>query len=163
MVKFTSFQGFAARKGVARRSQRRFPARRRAGIGGFLALLLAGMPQDARANFQFCNQTLDVVNVAVGQWDVDDWESSGWWTVGPNQCANLIEHTLTARYVYVFARDVFNKAVLAGDTTMCIDPGEFRLRGGEDCLVTGHIPVEFFEVDTRRSERWTFYLSEPAR
>ncbi len=163
MVKFIYFQWLAHFGGVASESQRRIPARSGAILGGFLAVLLAGTPQSARANFQFCNQTLDVVNVAVGQWDVDEWESSGWWTVGPNQCANLIEHTLTARYVYVFARDVFNKAVLAGDTTMCIDPGEFRLRGGEDCLVNGHIPAQFYEVDTRRSERWTFYLSEPAR
>lgn len=128
---------------------------------GVSALALLFWSDSAAANFQFCNQTLDVVNVAVGQWDLDVWETSGWWTVGPNQCANVIEDTLTARFVYLFARDVFNKPMFEGTTTMCIDKDEFRISGQEDCLLRGHIAARFQEVDTRRSERWTFYLKAP--
>ncbi|MEM6758929.1 MAG: DUF1036 domain-containing protein [Pseudomonadota bacterium] len=121
-------------------------------------LWIVANPSTARANFQFCNQTLDVVNVAIGAYDTDAWETAGWWTVGPNQCANVIEDTLTSRYIYVYARDVFNASMLQGTTTMCVDPGEFRIRGREDCLIRGHISAQFHEVDTRRSERWTFFL-----
>lgn len=121
-------------------------------------LWIVANPSTARANFQFCNQTLDVVNVAIGAYDTDAWETAGWWTVGPNQCANVIEDTLTSRYIYVYARDVFNASMLQGTTTMCVDPGEFRIRGREDCLIRGHIAAQFHEVDTRRSERWTFFL-----
>ncbi|WP_254796978.1 DUF1036 domain-containing protein [Sulfitobacter albidus] len=106
-----------------------------------------------------CNQTLDVVNVAIGLYDVDDWETSGWWIVGPNQCSNVVEDSLTSRYIYVYARDVFNGSMLAGDTSMCVAPGEFRIRGRQDCLIRGHIAAEFEEVDTRRSERWTFFIT----
>lgn len=119
-------------------------------------VLAAASP--AYANFQVCNQTLDVINVAIGTYDFDEWETTGWWTIGPNQCANVIEETLTSRYVYVYARDVFNASMVPGTTTMCVDPGEFRIRGREDCLIRGHIAARFEEIDTRRSERWTFFL-----
>ena len=132
-------------------------------VGGVLLILAAILTQSKRAeaNFQVCNQTLDVINVAIGAWDLDAWETRGWWTVGPNQCANVIEDTLTSRFIYVYARDVFNKSMLEGTTTLCVDDGEFVLRGREDCLVRGHIAARFHEVDTRASERWTFFLRAP--
>lgn len=137
-----------------------FDGQRVRAIGVFIAGFLA-VPQQAEANFQVCNQTLDVINVAIGAWDLDAWETEGWWTVGPNQCANVIEDTLTSRFIYVYARDVFNKSMLEGTTALCIDPEEFVIRGREDCLVRGHIAARFHEVDTRASERWTFFLRAP--
>ncbi|WP_100369833.1 DUF1036 domain-containing protein [Yoonia maricola] len=118
-------------------------------------------PNAAIANFQVCNQTLDVTNVAIGLYRVDAWETSGWWTIGPNQCANVIEETLTSRYIYVYARDVFNNTMLPGTVPLCLDPDEFRIRGREDCVQRGHISAPFVEVDTRRSERWTFFMQAP--
>ena len=125
-------------------------------LGSVVALMGLAGPVEAR--FQVCNQTFDVVNLAIGQWDYDAWETSGWWTIGSNQCADVIEEGLRSRFVYVYARDVFNKTMVSGTTEMCIDPDEFRIRGHEDCLVRGYLSVPFFEVDTRRSERWTFYI-----
>ena len=143
--------------GRKQRLTARFPR-----VLSILTVLWAIPPDRAEANFRFCNQTLDVANVAVGEWDVDDWATSGWWVVGPNQCANLIETPLTARFVYVFAMDVFNKPLLKGTTTLCVMPDEFdKIRGHDTCLTVGRIPAEFLEVDTRRSERWTFFLSAP--
>ena len=132
-------------------------------IGGIALILtgLAAIPERAEANFQVCNQTLDVINVAIGAWDLDAWATQGWWTVGPNQCANVIEDSLTSRFIYVYARDVFNKSMLEGTTTLCVDADEFVIRGREDCLVRGHIAARFHEVDTRASERWTFFLRAP--
>ena len=131
--------------------------------GAFVLLFGCFSPLPAFANFQVCNQTLDVINVAVGAYDVDAWETRGWWTVGPNQCADVIEEELSSRYVYVYARDVFNQSMLDGTTSMCIKPEAFVLRGREDCLVNGYLSANFFEVDTRRAERWTFYLQTPAQ
>ena len=48
--------------------------------------------------------------------------------------------------------------MVSGTTEMCLDPGEFRIRGHEDCLVRDYLSAPFFEVDTRRSESWTFYI-----
>lgn len=122
---------------------------------------LASFPGGAAAEFQVCNQTFDVVNVAIGQYDRDAFETSGWWTIGPNQCASVIDSELRSRYIYVFAQDVFGKSVLTGATPMCVGPERFEIRGETNCLVRGFIEARFFEVDTLRSERWTLFLNPP--
>lgn len=116
----------------------------------------------AKAQFQVCNQTFDVVNLALGHFVRAAFETTGWWTVGPNQCVFLIEDQLEARYVYVFAQDVFGRVILSGATPMCVAPDRFVIRGERDCLVRGFLEARFHEVDTLRSERWTLFLYPPA-
>ncbi|MFT6450781.1 MAG: putative membrane protein [Halocynthiibacter sp.] len=115
----------------------------------------------ARAEFAVCNQSFDVVNVAVGQFEEGEFGTQGWWTVGPNQCANVIRDPLEARYIYVFAQDVFGKAILNGTTPMCIGVDKFSIHGVTDCLLRGYLEAGFFEVDTQKTERWTLFLSAP--
>jgi uncharacterized membrane protein len=124
-------------------------------ILGFL--LLTASP--AMAEFAVCNQSFDVVNVAIGQFERDEFVTRGWWTVGPNQCANVIREKLDARYVYVFAQDVFGNAILNGGTSMCVGPKEFEIQGEKDCAVRGFLEVPYVEVDTQRTERWTLFLT----
>ena len=128
----------------------------------FLAVvtILLG-PKTAWAQLSVCNQSLDVVNIAIGRFDQGAFETSGWWTVGPNQCANVIETQLEARYIYAFAQDVFGRIILSGATPMCVAPDKFEIRGETDCLVRGFLEARFLEVDTRRSERWTLFLYPP--
>ncbi len=130
---------------------------------GIVVLLITVLlaPTPARAQLSVCNQTLDVVNVAIGRFDEGAFQTSGWWTVGPNQCANVIETQLDARYLYAFAQDVFGRVILTGATPMCVAPGKFEIRGETDCLVRGFLEARFLEVDTRRSERWTLFLYPP--
>lgn len=116
----------------------------------------------ARAEFSVCNQTFDVLNLAIGHYDLDAFETSGWWTIGPNQCANVIEDELTVRYVYAFAQDVFGRVILSGDTPMCVAPDKFEIRGEGDCLLRGYIEAGFEEVDTLKTERWTLFIRPPA-
>lgn len=113
------------------------------------------------AQFAVCNQTFDVVNVAIGKFERSLFVTSGWWTIGPNQCANVIKQELSVRYVYVFAQDVFGKTVLSGATRMCVAPGRFEVRGETDCIIRGYIEAPFYEVDTQRTERWTLFLTPP--
>ncbi len=115
----------------------------------------------ARAEFAVCNQSFDVVNVAVGQDESGAFVTRGWWTVGPNQCANVIRNPLSARYVYVFAQDVFGNSILNGSTPMCIATARFSIQGEKDCALRGYLEVPYVEVDTQRTERWTLFLTAP--
>jgi uncharacterized membrane protein len=127
-------------------------------IGRILGLaLLSASP--VHAEFAVCNQSFDVVNVAIGQYERSDFVTRGWWTVGPNQCANVIRDKLETRYVYVFAQDVFGNAILNGGTSMCVGPKRFEIQGEADCAVRGYVEVPYVEVDTQRTERWTLFLS----
>ena len=116
----------------------------------------------ARAEFTVCNQTLDVVNLAVGQ-EVREsgeafWQTEGWWTVGANQCVKVIRDELVNRYIYVYATDVFGQPLLNGTTSMCVGTRRFVIRGDKDCWVNGRMAAPFFEVDTQKTERWTLFL-----
>lgn len=116
-------------------------------------------PTETKAEFTVCNQTLDVVNLAVSQ-EVDDaFQTDGWWTVGANQCVNVIREELANRYIYVYATDVFGQALLAGSVEMCVERRRFTIRGIEDCWERGHIAARFFEIDTLEQPRWTFFLT----
>ena len=130
------------------------------GLVGLLASL--GAAGEARAEFTVCNQTLDVVNLAIGQ-EVDDaFQTEGWWTIGANQCAEVIREELANRFIYVFANDVFGQPVLNGTTEMCVGQKGFVIRGIESCWQRGHRAVKFYEVDTQAVERWTLFLTSPA-
>lgn len=127
------------------------------GILAFLSLLFA--PGAARAEFTVCNQTLDVVNLAVGQELDAAFQTDGWWTIGANQCVNVIRDELTNRYIYIYATDVFGNAILSGSTDMCVERKRFTVRGIDECWQRGHIAARFYEVDTLEQSRWTFFLT----
>lgn len=121
----------------------------------------------AWATFTVCNQTLDLVNVAVGQPLGDapaeeaDWafQTEGWWTIGANQCVNVIREDLANRYIYVYATDVFWQPILSGTTEMCVENRRFVIRGLENCWQRGHQAARFIEVDTQEQVRWTLFLT----
>ncbi|WP_292174101.1 DUF1036 domain-containing protein [Mesorhizobium sp.] len=123
------------------------------------ALLAVLSIAQARAEFTVCNQTLDVVNLAVGQKVDNADQTDGWWTIGANQCVNVIREELTNRYIYIYATDVFGHAILNGSTEMCIDRRRFSIRGIDECWQRGHIAARFVEVDTLEQVRWTFFLT----
>ncbi|MFN3145145.1 MAG: DUF1036 domain-containing protein [Paracoccaceae bacterium] len=118
-------------------------------------------PDVADAQFAVCNQTLSVLNLAIGRFQHDAFVTSGWWTVGPNQCANVIRLELDVRYIYVFAQDVFGNVVLSGAVPMCLAPGRFNITGEAECLERGYVEGRFHEVDTLKSERWTLFIYPP--
>lgn len=114
---------------------------------------------EGRAEFTVCNQTLDVMNLAVGL-DVDgSFQTEGWWTIGANQCVDVVRDELSTRYVYLYATDVFGNAILEGGTSMCVEKRRFTIRGIRDCWKRGHILARFVEVDTLDQIRWTYFLT----
>jgi len=140
------------------------PARTVAFRAGLLAagaaVFVSAMTTPATAEFSVCNQTLDVVNVAIGQKHGDIFRTEGWWTIGSNQCATVIREELQNQFIYVFATDVFGQTVLDGTERMCIGSGRFSIDGTESCWTRGYRETEFVEVDTKAVERWTMFLSD---
>jgi hypothetical protein len=88
-------------------------------------------------------------------------QTEGWWTVGANQCAEVIREELANRFIYVYANDVFGQPILSGTTEMCVGKKRFVIRGIESCWQRGHLAVKFYEVDTQAVERWTLFLTSP--
>ena len=132
----------------------------RRGLRGIGAVVLAAAlwPGLALAQFQVCNQTLDLANVAIGQPGPEGFETRGWWKIGPNQCATVIRKPLTSRYLYIFATDVFGKELLSGAVPMCIGTERFVIEGAADCPLRGLVEARFIEVDTGQNDDWTLFL-----
>jgi uncharacterized membrane protein len=80
----------------------------------------------ARAEFTVCNQTLDV-NPRCRTGD-RSFQTEGWWTVGANQCVDVIREELGNRYIYIYATDVFGHAILSGSIDMCVEKRRFHSR-----------------------------------
>jgi uncharacterized membrane protein len=125
-------------------------------LAALLGMWLSG---PANAQFTVCNQTLDVVNLAIGE-EVDRAaQTDGWWTLGANQCVNVIREELRNRYVYLYATDVFGNPILDGSVEMCVGRHRFTIRGMDDCWLRGHIAAPFLEVDTLEQASWTLFLT----
>ncbi|MFB9151320.1 DUF1036 domain-containing protein [Roseovarius ramblicola] len=128
-----------------------------AACGGLAAAALAwGGP--ARAGFSVCNDSFDVLNLAVAYDAGAGFVSEGWWTIAPNRCVAVIRDRILSRYVYVFATDVFNQALLAGDAAFCVADDRFRIPGADECWARGHVAAEFAEVDIGEAGHWTLVL-----
>jgi uncharacterized membrane protein len=113
------------------------------------------------AEFSVCNQSLDVLNVAIGYEQDGDFQTEGWWSVGANRCVDVVREPLKMRYIYVYAEDVFGQAVAEGNVASCVDNKRFLIRGTTDCWIRGHKEAHFLEVDTKSQERWTLFLKSP--
>lgn len=122
----------------------------------FLGLFPAGK---AQAELRLCNQSYDVLNVAIAVPAGDGFSTRGWWRVAPNQCATLLRDRLRSRYYYVFAADVFGNEVLPGAIPMCVAPRRFEIEGQQDCLLRGFLDARFSELDTGDQPDWTLFVA----
>jgi uncharacterized membrane protein len=112
----------------------------------------------ARAELTLCNQSLDVLNVALGYESGGDFQTEGWWSIGANRCSELVRQPLTSRYYYLYAEDVFGQAIFEGDIAACVDAKKFVIKGAKDCWTRGRREARFSEVDTLSQEQWTVFL-----
>src|SRR6516164_3405752 len=128
--------------------------------------LLLGVPAfvtafaaPAHANFNVCNKAGLKARVAVGHFDGTNWTSTGWWTIEPKCCADVISGPLNARYYYLSATDGA-AGTWEGKTHFCVAPGaKFVIPGRANCDKRGFDRRGFFEVDTGSSPDWTQNLS----
>ena len=114
----------------------------------------------AAADFRLCNNTSSRVGVAIGHKEREDWNTAGWWTLGPNKCETLLVGKLATRYFYVHAVDYDRGGAWLGKAFMCTNNGGFVIQGTEDCSVRGHDRSGFFEVDTKDQSDWIIQLSK---
>lgn len=125
------------------------------------ALFGMALTSPAQAEFKVCNQTLDVVNVAIGHLADGEFTTEGWWTIGSNACSAVIRDDLTVRHIFVYATDVFGQPLLEGTLPACIGEERFKIAPGTgDCWARSYREEKFFDVDTFATNDWTLFLTE---
>ncbi|WP_371136085.1 DUF1036 domain-containing protein [Devosia sp.] len=130
-------------------------------IGATLASL-AFFATPARADLRICNETANLVSVALGYRAERGWMSEGWWQAPPGDCRVLFQGELQRRFFYIFAADDVAGGAWDGSVFMCTRDETFTIFGVEDCLARGYERTGFFEIDTQNRSDWTLQLTETA-
>ncbi|WP_174801766.1 DUF1036 domain-containing protein [Martelella limonii] len=117
-------------------------------------------PGEAHAEFRVCNDTPNLVGVAVGYRAEEGWTSEGWWQLPATTCATVVPGPLQSRYYYLYAEDASGSGRWTGYTNMCVAEEEFDITGVQDCFARGYQQMGFSEYDTGREESWTVQLSD---
>ena len=128
-----------------------------AGFAGFLAMALP-----ARAELRVCNDTANLISVALGYRAERGWMSEGWWQTPPGDCRSIYQGDLQRRFYYLYAVDDIGGGAWDGQVFMCTRDETFTIFGVEDCLARGYERTGFFEIDTQNRTDWTLQLTESA-
>jgi uncharacterized membrane protein len=125
-------------------------------IAGFLAF-----SSPARADLRICNQTANLVTVALGYRAERGWLSEGWWKAPAGECAVVVQGDLQRRFYYLHIVDDIGGGAWDGNVFMCTRDETFTIFGVEDCLARGYERTGFFEIDTEQNRSdWTLQLTE---
>jgi Predicted integral membrane protein len=134
-------------------------------VSTLLLAALAGLVAfagPARADLRVCNETANLVSVALGYRAERGWMSEGWWQTPPGDCRVLYQGDLQRRFYYLYAVDDIGGGAWDGQVFMCTRDETFTIFGVEDCLARGYERTGFFEIDTQNRTDWTLQLTESA-
>lgn len=124
-----------------------------------LIAVAAGAPGPAAATLSICNQSGELMNVALAYEGRRGLRSEGWWAIGANQCADVIVGRLPARVFYLYAKDAFGRSALEGGVEICVAMEQFRTVGPVDCAAAGMVAVPFAAVDVGDAASWTVVIA----
>jgi uncharacterized membrane protein len=134
-----------------------------------LSLLAAvGLAAPAHADFQFCNKTSYVLDLALALEEKDAAATRGWFRVDPGQCRTVLQGTPQAEKVYLHARALaaYGASPLpqAGHADFCIADGNFVIAAAKTCQTrAGQRLVRFSQIKPSDTEQGlTAYLGEEA-
>ena len=129
-------------------------------IAAFGGLLATATP--AHAELRVCNETANLVSLALGYRAERGWMSEGWWQAPPGDCRTIYQGDLQRRFYYLYAVDDIGGGAWDGQVFMCTRDETFTIFGVEDCLARGYERTGFFEIDTQNRTDWTLQLTESA-
>jgi uncharacterized membrane protein len=134
-----------------------------------LSLLAAvGLTEPAHADFQFCNKTSYVLDLALALEEKDAAATRGWFRVDPGACRTVLQGTPQAEKVYLHARALaaYGPSPLpqAGHADFCIADGNFVIAAAKTCQTrAGQRLVRFSQIKPSDTEQGlTAYLGEEA-
>jgi uncharacterized membrane protein len=137
--------------------------------GLLLSLLAAvGLTAPAQADFQFCNKTSYVLDLALALEEKDAAATRGWFRVDPGACRTVLQGTPQAEKVYLHARALaaYGPSPLpqAGHADFCIADGNFVIAAAKTCQTrAGQRLVRFSQIKPSDTEQGlTAYLGEEA-
>jgi len=103
----------------------------------------------APAGYTACNETRDVLLLALGQIESGKPVSRGWWTVPPGACAKAVTTSLNTDAVYLLALRKSGGTVVSGGMHFCTTAAAFEIRGADNCSGRGLTDSGFAATPTK--------------
>ncbi|MCX7281861.1 MAG: DUF1036 domain-containing protein [Alphaproteobacteria bacterium] len=91
----------------------------------------------APAGYTACNETRDVLLLALGQIEGGRPVSRGWWTVQPGACAKAVTTPLNTDAVYLLALRKSGGTLVGGGIHFCTTAAAFEIKGANNCSGRG--------------------------
>ena len=118
------------------------------------AELFAALEKEARgkiapAGYTVCNDTHDVLLVALGQQDRGKPTSRGWWTIAGGACARAITTPLASDTVWLLALRKNGGTLVAGPQRFCTTVVPFEIQGNTGCPARGLTEAGFAPTQTK--------------
>ena len=103
----------------------------------------------APSGYTVCNETRDVLLVALGQMEAQKPVSRGWWTVQPNACAKAVTTPLNTDSVFLLAQKKNGGTLVGGAQKFCTTVVAFEIRGAENCATRAFTESGFAATPTK--------------
>ncbi len=120
----------------------------------------------SQEGYNICNETSEKMWTAVGFKHEKQWQSKGWWMVGPGQCTQVINQALPSNEFYVYAvtdRGATGEGeelvVASGEHTFCTADVLFDIPDKEKCDERGFEEYGFQKVETGGEKLWSHKLT----
>ncbi|WP_319532239.1 DUF1036 domain-containing protein [uncultured Cohaesibacter sp.] len=114
----------------------------------------------AAADLRVCNKTSSTIGLAIGYEMQGDWISEGWWNLEQNKCETVLMGILVKNRYLIHAIDYDKGGQWNGETFMCTQDLEFKIKGTEECVARGFERTGFFEIDTAGKQDYTVQLTD---
>ena len=125
----------------------------------FNALEKEARKRIAPAGYTACNETRDVLLVALGQVEAGKPVSRGWWTVQPGACAKAVTTPLNNDAVYLLALRKNGGTVVGGAARFCTTAAAFEIKGADNCGGRGLTDTGFAATPTKGVAGYVAHIS----
>ena len=126
----------------------------------------AALQRSDEAGLKLCNRADNTIWTAIATRVEESWESRGWWPLGPDECAKVIDTALTQPAYYVYAAlespdGGADRPLANAQEAFCLAPTRFAILGRGSCRNRGFDEGRFITVLSRERPAATLEFSEP--
>jgi hypothetical protein len=112
----------------------------------------------APAGYTACNETRDVLLLALGQIEGGRPVSRGWWTVQPGACAKAVTTPLNTDADYLLALRKSGGTLVGGGMHFCTTAAAFEIKGADNCSGRGLADNGFAATPTKGASGYVAHI-----
>ncbi len=112
----------------------------------------------APAGYTACNETRDVLLLALGQIEGGRPVSRGWWTVQPGACAKAVTTPLNTDAAYLLALRKSGGTLVGGGMHFCTTAAAFEIKGADNCSGRGLADNGFAATPTKGASGYVAHI-----